>query len=864
MMRLLAPEVIQTSAMDCGPAALKCVLEGYGIRASYGRLREACHTAVDGTSVDDLEDIGRLLGLDAEQVMAPVEHVLAGQDLLPCLAVVRSPEGGTHLVVIWRQHGRFLQIMDPARGRRWVSKDQLRDQLYVHAHSVPAESWGAWAESDSFSGTQRRRLSALGLQSTDADRLLQEAANKADWRAAAHLDAALRMSESLLRSGAVRRGREARCVLQHLNASTIPDHCYAASADRDIPDHVVMRGAVLIQIRGTTAAAPDTAPEIRAVLSEHAARPGRQILDFIRVDNKVNLLALVSVFAVSGIAAAAEGLLMRSILDVRTDLSLAGQKIGAWLGLLMFLAIVPLINVPRTAAVLRLSRLLELRFRLALLRKLPLLGETYFHTRLISDMAERAHSLHLLRSVPELGATFLQLAFELFAISAGLCWLYPSSAPLVVLLTITQVALPLGALPLLSEQELRFRTHTGALSRFYLDALIGATALRAHAGEAALRRAHADVLRQWARSGMRLQNSLTLLEGVHTAAGFGFAAWIVFRHISASDELASALLLAYWTLMLPMLGQELSAISWQYPMLRSVTLRAMEPLGSLEAEHVATDMQEPRRDSAAAEIQFRNVSVVANGSQILGGINLTVPAGSHIAITGPSGAGKSTLIRLLNGSHLPASGEILVDGVLLDSVQIDALRRRIAWIGADVHLWNSSLLENVAWGNDRDLAGLQAALTVSGVDEIQGGLPDGLSSNLGDAGGRLAASEGERVRMCRALLRKDVRLVLLDEPCRGFDSDTRLRLIHELRRHWSHATVLCVTHDVKLAETFARVLVVENGQVVEDGAPAKLLGDVNGHFRAMVDAEGELDAAMQADAWRQCVLRAGRVEDQSR
>src|ERR671923_1912833 len=74
--RLLVPEVVQTSAMDCGPAALKCLLEGFGIPVSYGRLREACQTDVDGTSIDTLEEVAQQLGLEAEQVMLPVDHLL--------------------------------------------------------------------------------------------------------------------------------------------------------------------------------------------------------------------------------------------------------------------------------------------------------------------------------------------------------------------------------------------------------------------------------------------------------------------------------------------------------------------------------------------------------------------------------------------------------------------------------------------------------------------------------------------------------------------------------------------------------------------------------------------------------------------
>ncbi len=119
--RLLAPEVVQTSAMDCGPASLKALLEGFGISVSYGRLREACQTDVDGTSIDTLEEAAVQLGLDAEQVMIPVDHLLISEaEALPALVVTRQPNGVTHFVVAWKRLGRFIQLMDPATGRRWV------------------------------------------------------------------------------------------------------------------------------------------------------------------------------------------------------------------------------------------------------------------------------------------------------------------------------------------------------------------------------------------------------------------------------------------------------------------------------------------------------------------------------------------------------------------------------------------------------------------------------------------------------------------------------------------------------------------------------------------------------------------------
>src|SRR6266581_3898407 len=100
--RFLAPEVVQSSAMDCGPATLKCLLEGFGVPVSYGRLREACQTDVDGTSIDTMEEVALQLGLDAEQIMAPADFVLLPEaKALPGIVVVRNPNGATHFVVAW-------------------------------------------------------------------------------------------------------------------------------------------------------------------------------------------------------------------------------------------------------------------------------------------------------------------------------------------------------------------------------------------------------------------------------------------------------------------------------------------------------------------------------------------------------------------------------------------------------------------------------------------------------------------------------------------------------------------------------------------------------------------------------------------
>src|SRR5215831_2498513 len=147
--RTIIPEVVQISATDCGPASLKSVFAGMGRELNYRVLREACQTDVDGTSINTLEELSSQLGLDAEQVMLPMDHVfLPEARALPSIIVTLTAGGRNHFVVLWRRLGPFVQVMDPAVGRRWTRVETLASTLYQHTTSAPAAAWREWAGSE--------------------------------------------------------------------------------------------------------------------------------------------------------------------------------------------------------------------------------------------------------------------------------------------------------------------------------------------------------------------------------------------------------------------------------------------------------------------------------------------------------------------------------------------------------------------------------------------------------------------------------------------------------------------------------------------------------------------------------------------
>ena len=210
MRRFFVPEVVQTSNMDCGPAALKCLLEGFGIPVSYGRLREACQTGIDGTSIDTMETVANQLGLRAEQILVPVDHLFVAEaKALPALVVVLLPNGLTHFVVVWRRHGNLLQVMDPAMGRRWVNLRQFTSEIYRHAMPASATDWREFAGSEDFQVVLRARLKKLGIGEKESAKLLGCVLADDNWRPLATFDAAVRLVESLTEGGAVRGGSEA-------------------------------------------------------------------------------------------------------------------------------------------------------------------------------------------------------------------------------------------------------------------------------------------------------------------------------------------------------------------------------------------------------------------------------------------------------------------------------------------------------------------------------------------------------------------------------------------------------------------------------------------------------------------------------
>jgi ABC-type bacteriocin/lantibiotic exporter with double-glycine peptidase domain len=880
--RFLAPEVIQTSAMDCGPAAIKSLLEGFGIRVSYGRLREACQTSVDGTSLDVLEDVAAALGLDVLQTMVPIDHLMAATATFPFVVVVRNPDGNVHFVVVWRKVGGLVQIMDPASGRHWLTLQELLERVYEHSLPTSLSSWREWAGSDDFLEPLRARLRCVGAH---ADSLIESACADPSWSSIAALDAATRFTQALVRAGGLDAGRDAARLVASAMEQVLEDpsrrsedtliprefwSAAPATPGADGEPRVLLRGAVLLRVNGKRRDGHDgaddetpLAPELAAALRDEDRHPMQEIARMLRADG-LSSPALVGLAATAAAAVGAlEGLVLRGWLWAAPHLTTRSHRALAMVAVGVFFSVALGLEVPIAAHALRIGRRLELRLRAAFFAKLPRLSERYFASRPASDMSHRAHTMHAIRGLPFLWVRLTRGVAQLFVYALGLVWIDPPSWPFVLAALVSSIGVPLSVQRRVSERDRRLQAFEGALSHFYLDALLGLIPIRTHGAGPTIRRQHESMLSELRRAFMEMLAAGISVDVLVAFVNALVAFALLGQYMLRGGTPSGSLLFVYWALALPAVGEKLAHALLQYPQIRNTTERVLEPLGALE-DDPGDEAPAGGSKTGPAEIRMEGVDVRAAGKPILEDVHLHLPAGSHLAIVGLSGAGKSSLCGLLLGTHRPARGQVLVDGEPLRGARLEALRRNTGWVDPMVQLWNRTLLANVTYGGASNAPAPAAGLEAADVLGLLQQLPHGLQSVLGDGGALLSGGEGQRVRLARAMRDAERRLVVLDEPFRGLERSKRQMLLQRARALWKGSTLLCVTHDIDATLDFERVVVLHERRIVEDGAPQELAARAGSHYAALLAAEGRArDDLWRDDDWRRVELRGGRAVEAS-
>lgn len=229
--------------------------------------------------------------------------------------------------------------------------------------------------------------------------------------------------------------------------------------------------------------------------------------------------------------------------------------------------------------------------------------------------------------------------------------------------------------------------------------------------------------------------------------------------------------------------------------------------------------------AAAPRIEFDDVTFRYDGATVpvLDGVSFTLAPGSTTAIVGPSGSGKSTILALIAGLHEPTGGRVLIDGVDAATLDVEARRAVSSVVFQHPYLFHGSIRDNVLAGDPgADDGHFNRAVALARVDELIGRLPDGADTIVGEAGSALSGGERQRVSIARALL-KPAPILLVDEATSALDTENEAAVVDALTLDPRSRTQVIVAHRLASISHADRVLFLDDGRVIEDGAVDELL-----------------------------------------
>nr|GMC62133.1 ABC transporter B family member 15-like [Ipomoea batatas] len=242
-------------------------------------------------------------------------------------------------------------------------------------------------------------------------------------------------------------------------------------------------------------------------------------------------------------------------------------------------------------------------------------------------------------------------------------------------------------------------------------------------------------------------------------------------------------------------------------------------------------------DNVAGEVEFKNVEFAYPSrpeSIILKAFSLRIPAGKTVALVGGSGSGKSTVVALLQRFYDPLAGEILVDGVAIDKIQLKWLRSQMGLVSQEPALFATTIKENILFGKETaDMEEVIGAAKASNAHNFISQLPQGYDTQVGERGVQMSGGQKQRIAIARAII-KAPRILLLDEATSALDSESERVVQEALDEAAIGRTTIIIAHRLSTIRNADLIAVVQNGQVEEIGSHDHLIEDENGLYSSLV------------------------------
>ncbi|KPW96895.1 MULTISPECIES: type I secretion system permease/ATPase [Pseudomonas syringae group] len=469
-----------------------------------------------------------------------------------------------------------------------------------------------------------------------------------------------------------------------------------------------------------------------------------------------------------------------------------------------------------------------------LFRHLITLPIGYFQARRVGDSVARMRELENIRSFLTGNAITLVLDVLFSVVFIAVMFYYSGWLTLIVVLSLPlYLVISLFITPLMRARLNESFSRGAENQAFLVETVNGIDTVKAMAVEPQVIKKWDTQLAGYVAAGFKSQNlsnianeSVSLVGKLVTVATLWFGAKLVIEgHLSVGQLIA-------FNMLAGRVAQPIMRLAQLWTTFQQTGVSVQRLGDILNTKNELNQTNKSTLPPIKGRIEFDQVHFRyrPDGSEILRGINLTIEAGEVIGVVGRSGSGKSTLTRLLQRLHVPERGRLLVDGMDLALADVSSLRRQIGVVLQDNMLFNRSIRENIALVDPG--APMEAVIrvaTLAGAHEFIMELPEAYDTMVGEHGASLSGGQRQRIAIARALM-GNPRVLIFDEATSALDYESERVVQQNMQSICKGRTVIIIAHRLSAVRDANRIIVVDRGQIVEQGNHAELLTYQAGHY----------------------------------